>query len=148
MLGRKELQHFQPQLVSGVIIGRGRAAGETDNALLLAVLHKLHVKSGSHHKHTAGGNGSVHLLSGQHGTGTNQHLRVARTHDPDGFIRTRGTERNLRNGNTAGTQGIRKGCRITLGIGQLNDRHHADFADLFLHIIHKTYPPSYSGYLK
>ena len=119
-----------------MVVGGGGAAGEAGDALLLAVLDDLDVQTGGDNKLAAGGDGLIHLLGGEDGAGTHQHLGVALNHDLHGFVGTGSPEGDFRHAHAAGAQSVGQGCGIPGGIGQLDDRHNADGADLLLQFVH------------
>src|SRR5699024_6727833 len=74
LLGGEELEDLQAQLVGGVIVGGGGAAGEHGHALGLAVLDDVHVQAGGDDELGAGGQGLIHLSGGEDGARAHQHI--------------------------------------------------------------------------
>ena len=140
LLSREELEHFQAELVRGVVIGRGGAAREHVDAHLLAVFDQLGIHARGDDELRARGHGLIHLPGGEHGARADQHFGELLAHGLDGDGRARGAEGDLGHRHAARDQRLGQRRRVALGVVQLDDRHHADLGNALLQIIHGNAP--------
>ena len=119
-----------------MVLGGGGAAGEDGDVLLLGVGDELGIKAGADDEVAAHRNDGVNLRGGGDGAGADEHIGAGFLHELDGLVSAGSAEGDLRHGDVARAESLRKTDRVALGIVELDDRHHADGADLLIHGIH------------
>ena len=98
--------------------------------------YQLRVEAGAHDEVAARSDHLVDLGGGGDVARAHQHIGAGLLHELDGRIGSGGAEGDLRDGYAARAEGFAELGGVALRVVELDDRHHADGADLFVHGIH------------